>query len=467
MGHIPDEKQKNGKAQAVVVRLSPPSPPLSLVPENNREIVAADISTTSSVAPDGGWGWVVVFACFMVHLLTDGVVYSYGFFQKEYVRQFEVTQHAASWVASLLVGTTFCAGPLSSYLIKKLGWTATTIVGTLLAAGCLFATAYARSLALVYVTGGVGTGLGFGLIYLTAIDSVSKYFDKNRTLATGIGVCGSGFGTVVYGPLIGYLLVCFGDYRWVMLVLSGIILVCIVLAFVFKPLKQLPPTTTTNNKPLQEGDVKKEDKSKLKLALLRDPVLLIYMFSNFFTNVGYNVPYVFMEKLAEQHGMSQASTLLIVIGVANVVGRAGIGWGANKPWVDRLLVYNSCLLVCGIATALSPFCANFPLMAIYAAVFGFTTGGFVTLTSVCLADLVERDRFTDSLGLVLAALGAGSFAGLPFAGFLIDHFVVADVAFHVAGVTLAISGSMLYVIPWLVRRRNGGSSSEAEINTVV
>ncbi|CAB0035216.1 unnamed protein product [Trichogramma brassicae] len=467
MGHIPDEKQKNGKAQAVVVRLNPPSP-LSLAPENREvEAAVADTSTTSSVAPDGGWGWVVVFACFMVHLLTDGVVYSYGFFQKEYVKQFEVTQHAASWVASLLVGTTFCAGPLSSFLIKKLGWTATTIVGTLLASGCLFATAYAQSLALVYVTGGVGTGLGFGLIYLTAIDSVSKYFDKNRTLATGIGVCGSGFGTVVYGPLIGYLLVVFGDYRWVMLVLSGIILVCIVLGFVFKPLKQQqqPPTTSSSKSASQVEDLKKEEKSKLKIALLRDPVLLIYMFSNFFTNVGYNVPYVFMEKLAEQHGMSQAPTLLIVIGVANVVGRAGIGWGANKPWVDRLLVYNSCLIVCGIATAASPFCANFPLMAIYAAVFGFTTGGFVTLTSVCLADLVERDRFTDALGLVLAALGAGSFAGLPFAGFLIDHFVVADVAFHVAGVMLAISGSMLYVIPWLVRRRS--SRSEAEINTVV
>ena len=35
-------------------------------------------------------------------------------------------------------------------------------------------------------------GLGFGLIYLPAIVSVSMYFEKRRAFATGIAVCGSG-----------------------------------------------------------------------------------------------------------------------------------------------------------------------------------------------------------------------------------------------------------------------------------
>lgn len=37
--------------------------------------------------------------------------------------------------------------------------------------------------------------MGFGLIYLPAIVSVTMYFEKYRSLATGIAVCGSGFGT--------------------------------------------------------------------------------------------------------------------------------------------------------------------------------------------------------------------------------------------------------------------------------
>lgn len=39
--------------------------------------------------------------------------------------------------------------------------------------------------------------MGFGLIYLPAIVSVTMYFEKYRSLATGIAVCGSGFGTYV------------------------------------------------------------------------------------------------------------------------------------------------------------------------------------------------------------------------------------------------------------------------------
>ena len=48
---------------------------------------------------------------------------------------------------------------------------------------------------------GVLTGLGFGLIYLPAIVSVSIYFEKKRAFATGIAVCGSGLGTFIFAPL--------------------------------------------------------------------------------------------------------------------------------------------------------------------------------------------------------------------------------------------------------------------------
>ena len=37
-------------------------------------------------------------------------------------------------------------------------------------------------------------GLGFGLIYVPAIVSVGFYFEKKRSIAMGIAVCGSGLG---------------------------------------------------------------------------------------------------------------------------------------------------------------------------------------------------------------------------------------------------------------------------------
>ncbi|CAF5129565.1 unnamed protein product, partial [Rotaria sp. Silwood1] len=39
--------------------------------------------------------------------------------------------------------------------------------------------------------------LGFSLMYLPAIVSVGFYFEKKRTFAMGIAVCGSGVGTTL------------------------------------------------------------------------------------------------------------------------------------------------------------------------------------------------------------------------------------------------------------------------------
>ena len=59
----------------------------------------------------------------------------------------------------------------------------------------------ATSVVVLYFTIGVLTGLGFGLIYLPAIVSVSIYFEKKRAFATGIAVCGSGLGTFIMAPV--------------------------------------------------------------------------------------------------------------------------------------------------------------------------------------------------------------------------------------------------------------------------
>lgn len=81
-------------------------------------------------------------------------------------------------------------------------------------------------------------GLGFGLIYLPAIVSVTCYFEKLRSLATGIAVCGSGLGTLVFAPFIEYLIVEFG-WRGAMLITSALLLNCIIFGVMFRPLEPI------------------------------------------------------------------------------------------------------------------------------------------------------------------------------------------------------------------------------------
>lgn len=68
------------------------------------------------VPPDGGWGWVVVFAAFMSNLIVDGTIYSFGIMQDEIVKSSSpvkaerVSVSTVAWVGSLLFGFTLSSG---------------------------------------------------------------------------------------------------------------------------------------------------------------------------------------------------------------------------------------------------------------------------------------------------------------------------------------------------------------------
>ena len=111
-----------------------------------------------------------------------------------------------------------------------------TIAGAILGSLSLFVSVWAQNVTTLYFTIGIGAGFGFGLIYLPAIVSVTTYFEKKRSLATGIAVCGSGFGTFIFAPIITKLLEVYG-WRGAMLIISGIVLECIIFGALFRPLE--------------------------------------------------------------------------------------------------------------------------------------------------------------------------------------------------------------------------------------
>ena len=61
--------------------------------------------------PDGGWGWMIVFGSFMIHVLADGVAYSFGIFLVELLDYFPaVGRSEVGWIPSILIGVTWGSG---------------------------------------------------------------------------------------------------------------------------------------------------------------------------------------------------------------------------------------------------------------------------------------------------------------------------------------------------------------------
>ncbi|XP_067143093.1 monocarboxylate transporter 12-like [Centruroides vittatus] len=557
------------------------------------------------VPPDGGWGWIVVFSSFMIHVIADGVTYTFGIFYTEFLKYFNDSKGTTAWVTSIMVGTTFCIGPIASGLTNRYGCRRVTIIGSILASFGLLLSIFAPNVIYLYFTIGLCTGAGFGLMYLPAIVCVTCYFEKKRAFATGIAVCGSGIGTFALAPFVEFLVDRYG-WKGAMLIVTGIVLNCCIFGGLFRPLEMkskkqkqpmksvlimkenphlslengifkgdktnlevrriraisfpshsmsdlmpnhpllmqiakeecvserrrmsdsTPHKETGSNKNLQcngesphIGPLYRKDifysgsllnipeyrsnpnlyhsqiisipkqetteiakstltklfgcskemqdtfKEMMDFHLMKNIIFLMFGFSNFFTNIGFNVPYVYSKDRALETGIAgneDASFLLSIIGIANTLGRVLLGYLSDKPWVNRLWLYNSCLTICGLSTSLSFLCTDYKSMAVYSIVFGATAGAYVSLTSVILVDLLGLDKLTNAFGLLLVFEGIACLVGPPITGWLYDWTGSYDPGYHVSGAMIAVSGLMLFGIPFIKRcqARYSQKSSQEE-----
>lgn len=89
------------------------------------------------------------------------------------------------------------------------------------------------------------TGIGFGLMHLCPFVVIGQYFEKRRSLATGIATCGSGVGTIVFPSITPYLI---SIYNWsgTMWILAGIALNGLVIGFSY--FKQYTPSKRKDKK---------------------------------------------------------------------------------------------------------------------------------------------------------------------------------------------------------------------------
>lgn len=193
-------------------------------------------TTTVVVPPDGGWGWVVMVASFFCNLIVDGIVMGAGAFKTPIAAEFGTSESAATLVISLLSGFYLIAGPFVSAMANRWGFRPVTIAGGFIAAAAFVISSYATGVVYLYIVYGVIGGIGFSMIYIPSVLTVGYYFEKWRALATGISMCGSGVGTIVFAPLNQVLITRFG-WRTSLLIQSGIILACTVLGTIFRPLQ--------------------------------------------------------------------------------------------------------------------------------------------------------------------------------------------------------------------------------------
>ncbi|XP_076386122.1 monocarboxylate transporter 9 [Megachile rotundata] len=210
--------------------------------------------------PDGGWGWVVVAASFMVNLIADGITFSFGVIYVEFLNYFGEGKSKTAWIGSLFMAMPLLSGPVASFLTDRYGCRRVSIAGSILATTGFVISSYANSMEVLVFTFGVLAGFGLSLCFVAAVVIVAYYFDKKRSFATGLSVCGSGIGTFIFAPVTQYLLAEYG-WRGTTLILAGLFLNLAVCGCLMRDLEW----TTTRAKAKTEERRKNREKKRSRI----------------------------------------------------------------------------------------------------------------------------------------------------------------------------------------------------------
>jgi len=422
--------------------------------------------TKTNRPPDGGWGWVVVFASFMCNFIVDGIATSFGVILAPIIGSFDSNRSTVSWIGSLLIGVYNLSGPIVSLLVKRFGHRAVSITGAIVSCIALLLSTLSTNIFVLMIVYGVIGGFGFGMIYLPAVVIVGDYFDSKRSLATGIAVCGSGIGSFVLPPLANHILSYFGSWTSVILTFAVMSLSCTVFGCLMKPLdlavdkeeeEEDPSPIIKNDKKKSESfkdeketflvsnnpvdDNVKNSKSMFNWKLLTNPIMILICLCYGMGNLGMFVPYFFLPNMANLRGITKENSdiLLSVIGISNTIGRVIVGYISDFKWVNAVVVTNLSLVFCGISVMVMPECGSFEQYVALAVAFGFFVSAFVSLQTIVVVDLFGLENLTEVFGFLKLFIGISCVIGTPFAGFLYDQTQTYNIPFYVAGGVLVFS----------------------------
>lgn len=130
--------------------------------------------------PDGGFGWVIVFASFVISVIIDGIAFSFGLIYTELLHYFKESKTKTAWIGAFHLAVPLLAGPILSNLVDKYGCRTMTIIGGLVAGIGFVLSSLSNSVEMLFLTFGLISGIGIGIGYVTAVVSIAFWFDKKR-----------------------------------------------------------------------------------------------------------------------------------------------------------------------------------------------------------------------------------------------------------------------------------------------
>lgn len=369
--------------------------------------------------PDGGSkAWACVAGSFLLQFCSFGYVNACGIFQLYYQESLlkDQSSSALAWITTLQIFLLFMFGPAIGKMVDVFGCRKILPPFSILAVFAVCMLSLCTTYWQVVLAQGVCFGLAAAGLCIPAMATATQWFSTKKGLAVGIVSAGSSLGGVIYPCVIPRLIAQVGfasAVRWTALLQGVLLLIANLLC-------------STPFPPVGKAEAKADNAPSAGIKAFKSWAWAFFVLGCFFTMWGLFAPLNYLPEMASQHGMANfAQYTLAIANAGSLVGRIVPGWAS-----DRIGQFNTMFMVTFLSGVLViafwlplEFHPSKSGVIIFALLYGFVSGGFVSLGPPCVVSLSD-DRVDDigvKLGGFCLGIALGALTGLPIEGAIKDR----------------------------------------------
>ncbi|KAF8490873.1 MFS general substrate transporter [Gautieria morchelliformis] len=363
--------------------------------------------------PDGGArAWCTVLGGWLALFATFGYTSSFGVYQDLYTRSGTSSSSNISWIGSVQLFLFLGMGLPAGRLLDKGYFRHCVLVGSFIYMFSLFMLSIVSldHYYQIFLSQGVGMGIGSGLIYLPAMGVQAHHWKARRSIAMGVVITGSSFGGMVYPVMLNHLFHGPVGFAWgvrASAFLTGGILVAANLLMS----SRLPSKMEQRRTP----------KPNIR-EIVTDMPYLLYCIGISFVVWGLFFPYFYLQLYSISHGIpaSFAFYTLTIQSGASILGRTLPGFIADKLGPINVCVFMS------FGTGVTVFAlfgiANLGGVVVFAILYGFFSGGILAMLSPAVVSFArDIPEIGIRMGLAYFMCSFAFLTGAPIAGALLNN----------------------------------------------
>jgi predicted MFS family arabinose efflux permease len=296
--------------------------------------------------------WVLATVALTWIVVMDASIASLSIYLLPVSKTFSVPVGTVGYSASAFVFAMTLISPILGRVIDLFGARRVMSVGAIISAIGFVVASMSQNID-QYIGAMVVLGIGMGTAsYIPGVIVISKWFDTQFGLATGIAMAASSIGSGLVPIGISWLISLVGWQRTMLIV--AVILVLVILPIIMLGIRE-PQTQDAPPRPVK---ARRRTEKIWKIDAWRQPIVWLLLGVVLLSGIGYSNVFVYIVPYLEKVGFASttAATLYGLTGIASGIGAITFGLFADRIGLKSTFLVG--LTICALSTPLILLAGN-------------------------------------------------------------------------------------------------------------